>query len=101
MPEENCAYKGIGERFTHFTVIHSIGEYVKTYSIHTNGLGNAWNLFKRKIDGIHHLVSGEHLDHYLTKFTFRRNCREMGESELVNSLLIQSDRRLTHKALIA
>ena len=92
---------GIGKKFNHHTVNHSVGEYVKTYFVHTNGLENAWSLFKRKIDGIHHWVSGEHLDRYLTEFTFRHNRRKMGEGQRVNALLGQVEGRLTYKELIA
>ncbi len=52
MTDENRGYKGIGEKFHHHTVNHSIGEYVKHFFIHTNGLENAWSLFKRKVYGI-------------------------------------------------
>ena len=55
MTDENRAYKGIGQKFHHHTVNHSIGEYVKHYFIHTNRLENAWSLFKRKVYGIHQL----------------------------------------------
>ncbi len=101
MTDEHKGYTGIGEKFHHHTVNHSIGQYVKHYFIHTNGLENAWSLFKRKIDGIHHWVSGEHLDRYLAEFTFRHNRRTMGEGVRVNALLGQVEGRLTYKALIA
>ncbi len=101
MTDEHKGYNGIGERFSHHTVNHSIGEYVKHYFIHTNGLENAWSLFKRKVYGIHHFVSGEHLDRYLAEFTFRHNRRKMGERQRVNALLGQIEGRLTYKALIA
>jgi len=101
MTDEHKGYTGLGEKFHHHTVNHSIGQYVKHYFIHTNGLENAWSLFKRKIDGIHHWVSGEHLDRYLCEFTFRHNRRKMGEGQRVNALLGQVEGRLTYKALIA
>ncbi len=81
LTDEHRGYNRVGEKFHHHTVNHSIGQYVKHYFIHTNGLENAWSLFKRKVYGIHHWVSGEHLDRYLTEFTFRHNRRTMGESE--------------------
>ena len=101
LTDEHKGYTGIGDKFHHYTVNHSIGQYVKHYFIHTNGLENAWSLFKRKIDGIHHWVSGEHLDRYLAEFAFRHNRRKMGEGQRVNALLRQVDGRLTYKALIA
>ncbi len=101
MTDEHKGYKAIGEKFHHHTVNHSIGQYVKDYFIHTNGLENAWSLFKRKVNGIHHFVSGKHLDRYLTEFTFRHNRRKMGEGSRVDALLGQIEGRLTYKALIA
>jgi hypothetical protein len=62
---------------------------------------NAWSLFKWKVYGIHHCVSGERLDRYLAEFTFRHNRRTMGEGSQVNALLDQVEGRLTYKALIA
>ena len=101
LTDEHKGYLGIGQRFHHHTVNHSIGEYVRDYFIHTNGMENAWSLFKRKVYGIHHWVSGEHLDRYLAEFTFRFNRRDMGEGERVNALLGQVEGRLTYKALIS
>ena len=101
MTDEHRGYTKLGERFHHHSVNHSIGQYVKHYFIYTNGLENAWSLFKRKIDGIHHFVSGEHLDRYLAEFTFRHNRRTMDEGARVNALLGQIEGRLTYKALIA
>lgn len=47
LTDEHRGYTGVGKRFHHHTVNHSIGEYVKDYFIHKNGLENAWSLFKR------------------------------------------------------
>ena len=94
MTDEHRGYTGVGERFHHHTVNHSIGQYVKHYFIHTNGLENAWSLFKRKVYGIHHFVSGEHLDRYLSELTFRHNRRTMGEAARVNALLGQVEGRI-------
>jgi hypothetical protein len=99
--DENRAYWAVGRRFSHHTVNHSIGEYVRDQFIHTNGMENAWSLFKRKVYGIHHWVSGQHLDRYLGEFTFRHNRRDMGEGQRVNALLGQVEGRLTYKELIA
>ena len=101
MTDEHKGYTKLGEKFHHHTVNHSIGQYVKHYFIHTNGLENAWSLFKRKVNGIHHWVSGEHLDSYLAEFTFRHNRRKMGEGQRVDALLGQIEGRLIYKTLIA
>jgi len=101
MTDKHTGYNGIGQKFHHNTVNHGIGEYVRDQFIHTNGMENAWSLFKRKVYGIHHWVSGEHLDRYLGEFTFRHNRRGMKEDQRVNALLGQVEGRLTYKALIA
>jgi hypothetical protein len=36
LTDEHRGYNGIGERFSHHTINHSIGEYVRDYFIHTN-----------------------------------------------------------------
>jgi hypothetical protein len=42
---------------------------------------------KRRVRGIHHCVSENHLDRYLDEFTFRYNRRETGEGEQMNGSL--------------
>jgi transposase-like protein len=101
LTDEHRGYTGIGRKFHHHTVNDSIGEYVRDHFIHTNGMENAWSLFKRKVFGIHHWVSGEHLDRYLAEFTFRHNRPSMGEGSRVNALLERAEGWLTYKALIA
>jgi transposase-like protein len=101
LTDEHRGYWGIGHKFSHRTVNHSVGQYVKDHFVHTNGLENAWTLFKRKVYGIHHWVSGKHLDRYLAEFTFRHNRRKMNEGSRMNALLSQVDGRLTYKALIS
>jgi transposase-like protein len=101
MTDEHAGYRGIGIKFSHMTVNHSIGEHVRDHFIHTNGMENAWSLFKRKVYGIHHWVSGDHLDRYLAEFTFRHNRRMLTEGSRVNALLSQVEGRLTYKALIS
>jgi transposase-like protein len=99
--DEHKRNTGIGKRFNYYTVNHSIGEYVKDYFIHSNGLENAWSLFKRNVYSIHHWVNADHLYRYLTEFTFRHNRRQMGECSRVNALLGQVEGLLTGTAQIA
>ncbi len=102
MTDEAKGYHGLQGAYHHHTVNHSAGEYVRHYFIHTNGMENAWSLFKRQVDGIHHWISDKHLDRYLAEFTFRFNRRKMGEGNRVDALIADaSGRRLTYKALIA
>ena len=102
MTDEAKGYHGLQGAYHHHTVNHSAGEYVRSYFIHTNGMENAWSLFKRQVDGIHHWISDKHLDRYLAEFTFRFNRRKMGEANRVDALIADaSGSRLTYKALIA
>ena len=42
MSDEFAGYRGLEGRFSHYTVRHGIGEYVRDYFIHVNGLEGAW-----------------------------------------------------------
>lgn len=101
MTDEGKAYNGIQGRVTHLSVIHSAGQWVKHFIIHTNGLEYVWSHFKRQIVSVHHWISETHLQRYLDEFTWRWNAREMGQGESVNSLLNWVGGRLTYKELTA
>lgn len=101
LTDEAKGYAGLQGTYDHYAVNHSAGEYVRLYFIHTNGLENAWSLFKRQVYGIHHWISAKHVDRYLGEFTFRYNSRKAGEGERVNTFLGRVEGRLTYKALIA
>ena len=75
MSDEFASYIGLEGRVHHHTVNHSLGEYVRDYFCHVNGLEGAWSHFKRQVFGIHHWVSAKHIDRYLDEFTFRYNNR--------------------------
>ncbi len=59
--------------FTHETVKHS--ETYVNGNIHTQGVENAWSLFKRAVIGVYHRVSAKYLQAYLNEFVFRFNNR--------------------------
>jgi transposase-like protein len=75
MTDELQAYKSLGEDFNHETVNHSAGEWTRG-NVNTNGVENAWSLFKRSIIGSYHQISTKHLDAYLDEFEWRFNNRE-------------------------
>ena len=101
--DDFSAYKGLSkDGYTHYTVNHSAGEYVRHYCIHTNGIESVWALLKRQIVGIHHFVSPKHLSRYLDEMTWRFNRRDHEDGFRVNELLMAADRsNLTYKALVA
>ena len=59
----------------HFTVNHSLKEYVNG-EIHTNTVENAFSLLKRGVIGTWHKISAKHLPAYLAEMEFRFNRRK-------------------------
>ncbi len=59
--------------------VHGVVNHQESYvegDVHTNGIENAWSLFKRSITGSYHKISEKHLDRYLDEFEFRFNNRD-------------------------
>ena len=68
-------YDDLADRgFSHDTVIHSRGEYVRE-DVHTNGIEAFWSMIKRSIMGVYHKVSRKHLGKYVAEFAARQNMR--------------------------
>jgi len=101
MTDEDRSFKGLNREFYHHAVNHSAGEYVRHYTIHTNGIESVWALLKRQISGIHHWVSPKHLDRYVQEMTWRFNRRDMQVGSRMNDLFASVEGRLTYKELIA
>ena len=74
MTDEYAGYKGIDKTYDHESVCHSKEEWVRG-DVYTNGVENAWSLFKRSIVGSFHHVSEKHIDRYLNEFDWRFNGR--------------------------
>lgn len=101
MTDEHVSYVGLGRDYAHHRVNHSKGEYVRHYTIHTNGIESVWALLKRQIIGIHHWVSPKHLARYVDEMSWRFNRRDMEEGDRMNDMLACVNGRLTYRALIA
>lgn len=101
MTDEHPSYVGLDGDFNHHAVNHTAREFVRHYTIHTNGIESVWALLKRQIIGIHHWVSPKHLDRYVAEMAWRFNRRDMAESDRMNALFGCVEGRLTYKALIA
>jgi transposase-like protein len=69
-------YNGLGADYSHETVDHSSGEYVRD-AVTTNGIEGYFANFKRGLIGVYHHVSAEHLHRYLSEFDFRYNTKDM------------------------
>ncbi|MEZ5920272.1 MAG: IS1595 family transposase [Parvularculaceae bacterium] len=75
MTDEAVHYKGLGGEFSgHYSVNHSIGEYVRG-GAHSNTVENYFSILKRGITGTYHHVSEAHLKRYLAEFDFRYSNR--------------------------
>lgn len=101
MTDEAAAFVGLQGRYSHLSVNHSKGEYVRHFTIHTNTIEGVWSLLKRQIIGIHHFVSDKHLGRYVAESEWRYNRRKMAEGTRADALIAGSDGRLTYQALIA
>jgi len=74
--DELLSYKTINTKgYTHETVNHGAGEYVRN-AVHVNGLEGFWSQIKRSIRGTHIHVSNKHIAKYLGEFEFRYNMRK-------------------------
>lgn len=100
--DEFSAYQGLTkDGYTHMTVNHSSGEYVRDYCIHTNGIESFWALLKRGHYGIYHFMSPKHLHRYVNEFAFRQNTKDAGTMGFIAATIARMDgKRLTYKGLI-
>lgn len=75
MTDELLAYKSLDKEYSHERVNHRAEEWTRG-EVYTNGVENAWSLFKRSIVGSYHQISAKHMDAYLNEFEWRFNNRE-------------------------
>ena len=74
--DELRSYLSLGRSgYTHETVNHSAGEYVRG-NVHTNGIEGFWARLKLSIRGTHVHVSPKHLEKYVKEFEYRYNRRK-------------------------
>jgi transposase-like protein len=102
--DEAAVYQGLdGLFFTHDTVNHSEGEFVRG-NVTTNGVESVFAVFKRGLIGVYHHVSPDHLGRYTNEFAFRLsegNVRRHTLNRLDSLTLGTAGKRLTYKDLIA
>ncbi len=84
--DELKSYGGLAKvGYTHQTVNHGSGEYVRGPS-HVNGIEGFWARLKLSIRGTHVHVSRKHLQTYVKEFEYRYNMRK--QPELMFDLLL-------------
>lgn len=94
------SYAGLSDAYTHKTVNHSVGEYVRNQA-HTNGIESFWALLKRGHYGIFHHMSPKHLHRYVNEFAFRQNTKDAGTMGFIEATVGRMvGKRLTYKELI-
>ena len=99
--DDAAAYNVLGPWFTHESVNHSAGEYVRGQA-HTNGMESFWSMLKRGYQGTFHKMSPKHLDRYVAEFSGRHNVREADTGAQMAELVAASvGKRLMYRDLIA
>ena len=102
--DESAVYGGLdGVLFTHDTVNHSAGEFVRG-NVTTNSVESVFAVFKRGLIGVYHHVSPDHLARYTNEFAFRLsegNVKRHTKDRLDSLTTGTPGKRLTYKDLIA
>ena len=102
--DEHGGYSGISEKsYTHETINHSAGEYVRD-GVSTNGIESVWAVLKRGLHGVYHHAREKHLGRYVDEFTFRLNDGNVKRhtlSRLDSFVEATVGRRITYRELTA
>lgn len=98
--DESNIYGKVAHNYTHFSVNHSIREYVRGI-VHTNTIEGYWSILKRQINGIHHFVSPKHIQRYCNESAYRYNNKKTPQDERFQQAVANIDGRLKYADLIA
>ena len=97
--DEAAAYKGMP--FTHESVRHGTGEYVR-HMAHINGMESFWSMLKRAHKGTFHKISEKHLQRYVNEFSGRHNVRDANTIDQMSGLARgMVGKRLTYRELVS
>ena len=99
--DDATAYEGLAKYgYTHETVTHSVGEYVRDQA-HTNGAESFWPCLKRGYYGVYHKMSPKQLQEYVDQFCARQHVRELDTMiQIDTSIFDLFGKRLKHANLI-
>lgn len=80
--DESPLYTKTGEEYgMHQTVLHAGREYVNRDGFTTNHVENFFGIFKKGMVGVYHFCGEQHLQRYLTEFSFRYTNRHVTDGE--------------------
>jgi transposase-like protein len=80
--DESNLYNKVGEEYgMHQTVLHAGREYVNRDGFTTNHVENFFGIFKKGMVGVYHFCGEQHLQRYLTEFSFRYTNRHVTDGE--------------------
>ena len=97
--DDAAAYKGMP--YTHESVRHSVGEYVRGMA-HTNGIESFWSMLKRGYHGTYHKISPKHLQRYVDEFSGRHGIRNQDTIDQMSAVVaLMVGKRLMYRELIA
>lgn len=80
--DESNLYNKAGQEYAmHQTVLHGGREYVNRDGFTTNHVENFFGIFKKGMVGVYHFCGEQHLQRYLTEFSFRYTNRHVTDGE--------------------
>lgn len=98
--DEARAYQNL-KGFTHETVNHSVGEYVRKMA-HTNGIESFWAMLKRGYQGTFHHFSAKHCNRYVGEFAGRHNIRRADTIVMMKHIALgMVGKKLRYRDLVA
>ncbi len=82
LTDDSMVYDNVGRDFErgHEVVNHSKWEYARG-DAHSNTVEGFFSILKRSLTGIHHAVSAEHLNRYVSHCQFLYNHRELSDGQ--------------------
>ena len=91
-------YWGLKDRYIHFSVNHSIGEYVNG-DVTTNSIESVWALVKRSYRGVFHFWAPKNSQRYMNEILFRVNHKGPVMESIRATIRGAEGRRLTYEEL--
>jgi transposase-like protein len=97
--DESALYTKVGQEYgMHQTVLHAGREYVNRDGFTTNHVENFFGIFKKGMVGVYHFCGEQHLQRYLTEFSFRYTHRHVDDvARAALALKAIEGKRLTYR----